>query len=143
MCLGAYKRVSINQLGQLFLVWSAISGIICGEGDFIVVAVLCIVISIILFVFRVIDDDMSRLLVIDGSDINVIEIQALIFKHFNRKAKLLTDNTDKNGSLNLTYRVSNMALNKLRNERINITELIENVDGVKSAVIVKEEASEK
>jgi len=137
--LAVNRRNAKLEGDQLFLVWSAACGVLCGEKMFEICAVLSIVVFAAFLAANAIRDDKTRVLVITGENIRALEIQAIVFKHFKKKASLLDKKYKDDCTFVLAYRVSTKALNNLRDKRINIVELIEKISGVKTVLVMDED----
>ena len=76
-----------------YIFWAIIVGICCGVGDYLVAAVGTAVVFVLLLLFGAVRNENRILLIIRGAKSKSMDIEGLVFKHFNGKALLRVKNT--------------------------------------------------
>ena len=76
-----------------YIFWAIIVGICCGVGDYVVAAVGTAVVFVLLLLFGAVRNENRILLIIRAAKGRTMDIEGLVFKHFNSKALLRVKNT--------------------------------------------------
>ena len=95
-------------------VWTIVTGICCGSGDFLIAGIGGAFTFLILLIFGRIKNDNRVLFIIRTARINEARIEALMFQYFARKANLRVKNTTEN-SVEFIYEISKRLLDKAGN----------------------------
>lgn len=76
-----------------YIFWAIIVGICCGVGDYLVAAVGTAVVFVLLLLFGAVRNENRILLIIRAAKGRTMDIEGLVFKHFNSRALLRVKNT--------------------------------------------------
>ena len=90
----------------VYIFWAIIVGICCGVGEYAIAAIGSIAVFIITFVLGRIKNDERILIIIRAGKVLERNVEAIVFKYFDRKAILKVKNTTQD-SVEFIYELSN------------------------------------
>ena len=121
----------------VYIFWAIIVGICCGVGDYTVAAIGSIAVFIITLILGRIKNDERILIIVRAGKELERNIEAIIFKYFDRKAILKVKNTTQE-SVEFIYELSNKTYKIVNKKEKNITDLLYELGGVEYVNIVKQ-----
>ena len=95
----------------VYIFWAIVVGICCGSGDYLVAAVGSAFVFLVLLFFGRIRSDNRVLLILRTARVNETKVEALFFRHFDRKAILRAKNTT-DSSVEFIYELNGKYLDK-------------------------------
>lgn len=121
----------------VYIFWAIIVGICCGVGDYAIAAIGSIAVFIITFVLGRIKNDERILIIIRAGKVLERNVEAIVFKYFDRKAILKVKNTTQD-SVEFIYELSNKTYKMVNKKEKNITDLLYELGAVEYVNIVKQ-----
>lgn len=121
----------------VYIFWAIIVGICCGVGDYAIAAIGSIAVFIITFVLGRIKNDERILIIIRAGKVLERNVEAIVFKYFDRKAILKVKNTTQD-SVEFIYELSNKTYKIVNKKEKNITDLLYELGAVEYVNIVKQ-----
>ena len=121
----------------VYIFWAIIVGICCGVGDYAIAAIGSIAVFIITFVLGRIKNDERILIIIRAGKVLDRNVEAIVFKYFDRKAILKVKNTTQD-SVEFIYELSNKTYKIVNKKEKNITDLLYELGAVEYVNIVKQ-----
>lgn len=119
----------------VYIFWAIVVGICCGAGDYTVAAIGSTFTFALMLLFGRIKNDGRVLIIIRAARINEEKIEAVIFSHYMRKAKLKVKNTTED-NIELIYEISRKILNKADSRGGMISDDIYAIGGIEYFNIV-------
>ena len=121
----------------VYIFWAIIVGICCGVGDYAIATIGSIAVFIITFVLGRIKNDERILIIIRAGKVLERNVEAIVFKYFDRKAILKVKNTTQD-SVEFIYELSNKTYKMVNKKEKNITDLLYELGAVEYVNIVKQ-----
>ncbi len=121
----------------VYIFWAIIVGICCGVGDYAIATIGSIAVFIITFVLGRIKNDERILIIIRAGKVLERNVEAIVFKYFDRKAILKVKNTTQD-SVEFIYELSNKTYKIVNKKEKNITDLLYELGAVEYVNIVKQ-----
>ncbi len=112
-----------------YIFWAIIVGIGCGSGDYLVAAIGSIVVFVILLFLGRVTNNQRLLLIIKARRSAEMDIEATVFKRFDKQAFLRVKNTT-NESIEWIYELSRNGYEKAEKKQNSIIDLLYQSDGV-------------
>ena len=120
----------------VYIFWTIIVGICCGVGDYLVAFVGSIAVILILLVFGAVKNNNRMLVIIRGGKSSESNIQAVMFKFFDRKAVMRVKNSTEN-SIEFIYEITTKMLTKAEQKNnISICDQIYKVGNIEYVNVV-------
>ena len=121
----------------VYIFWAIIVGICCGVGDYAIAAIGSIAVFIITFVLGRIKNDERILIIIRAGKVLERNVEAIVFKYFDRKAILKVRYTTQD-RVEFVYELSNKTYKMVNKKEKNITDLLYELGAVEYVNIVKQ-----
>ncbi|MEG2090398.1 DUF4956 domain-containing protein [Niameybacter sp.] len=106
-----YRTAIKDSRDTAYIFWAIIVGICCGTGGYIIAAIGTGAVFILLLLLGRVKNDNRMLLVIRGTREKSMEIEAIVFKVFENKAKLRVKNSTES-SIEFIYEISKQSYDK-------------------------------
>lgn len=113
----------------VYIFWTIISGICCGVGNYLVIAIGSTAVFIILLVLGRIKNDNRVLLIIRASRNNERKIQAVVFEYYHKKAIQRVQNSTEN-SVELIYELSRKMVDSTSKNEKSITDVLYEIGSI-------------
>lgn len=113
----------------VYIFWTIISGICCGVGNYLVIAIGSTAVFIILLVLGRIKNDNRVLLIIRASRNNERKIQAAVFEYYHKKAIQRVQNSTEN-SVELIYELSRKMVDSTSKNEKSITDVLYEIGSI-------------
>lgn len=105
----------------MYIFWSIIVGICCGVGSFFVAAAGSSAVFLVLLFFGAVKSDSRILLIIRGARRSESKVESLVFRAFDRRARLRVKNTTPD-TVELIFEISERLLLKARKRNPNLSD---------------------
>lgn len=119
----------------VYIFWAIIVGICCGVGDYTVAAIGSIAVFIIALILGRVKNDERILLIIRAGKVLERNVEATVFKYFERKVILKVKNTTQE-NVEFIYELSSKTYNLVNKKEKNITDLLYELGAVEYVNIV-------
>lgn len=113
----------------MYLFWSIIVGICCGVGSFFVAAAGSAVVFLLLAVLGLVRNDSRVLVIIRCARRSELQVESLVFRFFDRKARLRTKNTTPD-AVEFIYEISETILAKAKKKYPELSDAFYAIEAV-------------
>ena len=121
----------------IYIFWTIIIGICCGVGDFLVASLGTAVIFFAFLIVGAIKNDNRMLLIIRSNRVNELNIEAIVFKCYNKRAVLRVKNTTLD-KIEFIFEISRKLYDNASKKEINITDELYKLSGMEYVNIVEQ-----
>lgn len=113
----------------MYLFWAIIVGICCGVGSFFVAAAGSAAVFVLLVVLGAVRNDSRVLVIVRGARRTEVKIESLVFRLFERKARLRVKNTTPE-TVELIYEITEKMLEKAKRQEPAISDAFYAIEAV-------------
>lgn len=113
----------------MYIFWAIIVGICCGVANFFVAAAGSAAVFVLLLFFGAIRNDNRILVIIRGARQSENKVESLVFRSFERKARLRVKNTTPD-SVELIYEISEKILNRAKKKYLELSNAFYALEGI-------------